>query len=650
MNAALARLAAAAGIEPEYWDALGTRRELAEPTARAVLRALGFDPDRAADDLDAQALSLAGSPSPAGAASPAGSPSPAGSLATPAPGHCFIPESFAAGRRAWGIAVQLYSLRSARNWGIGDFTDLARIAVIAAGHGAVLVGLNPLHARHLSRPDEASPYSPSSRICIDPMYIDVEAVPDFGECDAAVAMAAAPAFRARLQTLRDAPLVDHRSVCEVKLQVLRTVFASFRATHAHADDSRRRDLAAFVLAQGEPLARFAEFEALRLSRAADGLPALDWQAWPDGWRDPDSAALARFRLEAADEIAFQMYLQWEAARQLDDAAAAARAGGLELALYRDLAVGAARDSAEAWGDQELIATRISVGAPPDQFSRSGQNWGLPPWNPRVLAARDYRPFAALLAANMAGAGALRIDHVMALMRLFWIPDGMAGSEGAYVRQPFDALAAVLAEESRRHRCMIIGEDLGSVPDGLRERLHGLGLLSYRVLLFERHWESDGRFRLPGEYPQQALATVATHDMPTIADFWRFGDIARRAALGLFQDDAAREQEIARRHDERWKVLALLHDLGLAPADPEDTQQIAEALHAAVARTPSMLAVVQLDDVLGETEPANIPGTNREYPNWRRKLSRTLDEIACDPRLERLASIMEDAGRRAKPEK
>jgi len=230
------------------------------------------------------------------------------------------------------------------------------------------------------------------------------------------------------------------------------------------------------------------------------------------------------------------------------------------------------------------------------------------------------------------------------MRLFWIPDGMAGTQGVYVRQPFDALVGVLTEQSRRHHCMVIGEDLGSVPDGLRERLQDLGLLSYRVLLFERHWQGDGNFKLPGEYPRQALATVATHDMPTIADFWRFGDIERRAALGLFPDDQAREQEVATRHGERWKVLALLHELRLSPADPEDTGQIADALHAAIARTPSMLAVVQLDDVLGETEPANIPGTHREYPNWRRKLSRTLDEIAADPRLERLARIMDSAGR------
>jgi 4-alpha-glucanotransferase len=339
-----------------------------------------------------------------------------------------------------------------------------------------------------------------------------------------------------------------------------------------------------------------------------------------------------------------MYLQWEAMRQLEAASEKARAAGLEFRFYRDLAVGAARDSAEAWGDQALTVASMSIGAPPDQFSADGQNWGLPPWNPRVLRERDYEPFAALLAANMAAAGALRIDHVMALTRLFWIPDGVAGAAGAYVRQPFDALTAAVANASREAQCLVVGEDLGSVPEGLREQLSALGFLSYRVLLFERHWQGDGTFKRPHEYPGQALATVMTHDLPTIADYWTFGDIARRASLGLFADAAARERAIAERHEERWKILALLTECALLPADPEDAAGIAEALHTFVARTPSMLAIVQLDDVLGETEPANIPGTDREYPNWRRKLSRTLEEIDADPRLARLGLRMRESGR------
>ena len=561
-----------------------------------------------------------------------------------APARCFVPGDLAAGERCWGLGLLLYSLRSSRNWGIGDFTDLADLAVIAGRAGATVLGLNPLHARHLARPDEASPYSPSSRLFLDSMYLDVEAIPDFAECAEAMATVDASAFQTRLDALRAGPLVDHRAVAALKLSILERLYRNFVARNAGSEDARNTGFAEFRRRHGEPLARFAEFEALRLHRFDGDGAAENWHQWPEEWRDPASAVLAQFRVEAAAQIEFQMYLQWQAETQLDHAAEVARAAGLRLALYRDLAVGAAHDSAENWGDQALIAHGISVGAPPDLLSRNGQNWGLPPWNPRVLAERAYRPFAALLAANMRGAGALRIDHVMALTRLFWIPDGMPGTQGGYLRSPFAALTAIVALESVRNRCLVIGEDLGSVPDGLRERLHDLGFLSYRVLIFERHWNGDGSFKRPWEYPAQSLAMVATHDMPTIADFWQGTDIDRRERLGLFADGQGRELETGRRDAERAKVLSLLGELGLTPTDVSDSGQISEALHAAIARTPAMLAVVQLDDLLGELEPANIPGTHREYPNWRRKLSSALDEIATDPRLRCLVAMMKEAGR------
>lgn len=720
MNDALARLAAAAGIEHGYWDGLGTWRGLEDDTAVALLRALGLDP---AGDLDAQARALEQHGTAHGAALPAvlivqaaadssaacvlqitlpqglcgaalrwevllesgarvqGESTPAqadafdrgaetyvrcqidlgvpvtlgyhrftltghGAAATliVAPARCFVPDALAAGGRCWGLAVQLYSLRSERNWGIGDFTDLAQLAGIAGRSGAAVIGLNPLHARHLARPFEASPYSPSSRLFLDVMYLDVEAIPDFAQCSEAIVAVRDPASQARLAALRAALLVDHRGVAELKLPILEKLHRHFRERSREVIDARTDDFVAFKLRHGEPLARFAEFEALRLHMLDSTGSLPGWHEWPPEWRDSESATLAQFRIEGAQQIEFQIYLQWQAELQLDHAAEIARAAGLHLALYRDLAVGAAHDSAENWGDQGLIAQGVSVGAPPDLLSRNGQNWGLSPWNPRALTARAYQPFAALLAANMRGAGALRIDHVMALTRLFWIPDGMPGTAGGYLRNPFDALTAIVALESVRNRCLVIGEDLGSVPDGLREHLHDLGFLSYRVLLFERHWNGDGSFKRPSEYPAQSLATVATHDMPTITDYWNGTDIVRRDRLGLFPEPQAREQEAGRREVERTKVLALLGELGLSPADPSDAGQITEALHTAIAQTPSMLAVVQLDDLLDEVEPANIPGTHSEYPNWRRKLSSTIEEIAADPRLERLAANMKDAGR------
>jgi 4-alpha-glucanotransferase len=723
VNDALERLAAAAGIEHGYWDALGTWRGLEEDTATALLRALGLDP---AADPGAQARALEQHQATHGARLPEvlivqaaadasaacvlqitlpqrlcgaalrwelwlesgarvqgefapqqsgyadafgsggetyitcqidpGVPVPLGyhrfaltdhGAACPlivAPARCFVPDALAAGGRCWGLAVQLYSLRSQRNWGIGDFSDLAHLAAIAGRAGAALIGLNPLHARHLARPDEASPYSPSSRLFLDVMYLDVEAIADFAGCPEALGAVRDPTFQTRLAALRAAPLVDHRGVGDMKLPMLEKLYRHFRARSGDAGDPRTNDLAAFRQRHGEPLARFAEFEALRLHLLDASGSVPSWHEWAPEWRDPASAALAQFRIDAAQQIDFQIYLQWQAELQLDRAAEVARAAGLHLALYRDLAVGAAHDSAETWGDQGLIAHGVSAGAPPDLLSRNGQNWGLPPWNPRALTARAYRPFAALLAANMRCAGALRIDHVMALTRLFWIPDGMPGTKGGYVRNPFAALTAIIALESVRNKCLVIGEDLGSVPDGLRERLHDLGFLSYRVLLFERHWNGDGSFKRPSEYPAQSLATVATHDMPTIADYWNGTDIARRDTLGLFKEPQLREQEADRREAERTKILALLGELGLSPADTADAGQITAALHAAVAQTPAMLAIIQLDDLLGEVEPANIPGTHREYPNWRRKLSSTIEEMAADPRLGRLATTMKDASR------
>ncbi len=558
-----------------------------------------------------------------------------------APPRCHIPPALNAGARCWGFAVQLYALRSARNWGIGDFSDLAVLAAAAGAAGAAFIGLNPLHARHLVRPDEASPYAPSSRLFLDPLYIDVEAVDGFAACADARAAIAAKTFQSELARRRAQPLVDYAGVTALKLPLLEKLFAHFRNSGDAAQQARFRE---FRMHNGQALERFAEFEALRLHLAAASGSTPNWREWPAEYRDPGGNALAAFRREFAERIEFQMYLQWLASLQLQRAADAARDAGMAIGLYRDVAVGAAHDSAETWTDQALFAHEVSVGAPPDMLNRQGQTWGLPPWKPRALAAGGYAAFRELLAANMRGAGALRIDHVMALTRLFWIPEGMQGADGGYVRNDFETLLAIVALESERNQCMVIGEDLGSVPDGLRARLREAGLLSYRVLVYERHWQGDGSFCHPHEYPPQSLATVATHDMPTMAEFWRGGDIARRAALGMYPGDQHCDEDYARRDGERAGLLRLLAEIGLPPADATDASAVIESLHAAVARTAAMLAVVQLDDLLGETEPVNIPGTWREYANWRRKLGTPLEEVIRDARWARLAAIMRSSGR------
>jgi len=719
MDDSLRRLAMLAGIEEAYWDALGTRRELTEPTARALLAALGLEAggDSAAgiraldiepwtkplpavvcvaaeqplaievvldtartDEPVAWRLFLESGVVNAGAARPeAGGDGTvrqvdgrlrvrchlpialdhalaagyhrlelpglgAACTVIAAPARCHIPPALENGGRCFGIAVQLSSLRSRRNWGIGDFTDLAELARSVARGGAALIGVNPLHARHLVHPAEASPYAPSSRLMLDPLYLDIEAIAEFACCAPAQTLVASAEFQAQISRARAAPLVDHAAVTALKLPVLRLLHTSFRARRSAAHDpGRSAEFDAFVAAGGADLAAFASFEALRLSRAAADDTAQPWRSWPIDWQHQDSAAFSQFRRSHADDIEFQLYLQWQADVQLAQATEMAQANGMQIGLYRDLAVGAADDSAETWTNGALVAAGVSVGAPPDLLNREGQDWGLPLWNPRELEARAYVPFAALLSANMRHAGALRIDHVMALTRLFWIPAGQHGDTGAYVRQAFDALTSVLALESMRHACLVIGEDLGSVPEGLREVLADRGLLSYRVLLFERHWAGDGHFKLPHEYPHQALATVVTHDMPTIADYWAGGDIPRREALGLFPTPDLASAETARRADERERLLTLLAELGLRPAAP-DTANVTQALHTVVAESRAMLAVVQFDDVVGEMEPVNIPGTYREYPNWRRKVSLPIEDLESDPRWAALVQAMQEAGR------
>lgn len=686
MKPDLIRLAVAAGIEDGYWDGLGIRRDLQEPTAAALLIALGFDPSA---DSQAQFDALADasflSPLPSTIVVQCENPCeifialpstrrdevipweldlesgqrisgefiashtlvleeresgglifsryrmalateiPLGyhrlrlpvlaaeTLLIAAPARCFVSGALAHNQRRWGLAVQLYAVRSAHNWGIGDFGDLAAIATTAGQAGAAFVGLNPLHARRLAHPEEASPYAPSSRHFLDPVYIDVEAVIDALNCDAArVAMTEAD-FRARRARARSSPLVDYAEVIALKLEILEKVYEDFCLSSAPADGERERDFRAFVQRGGALLAHYAEFEAR-----------------------------AHHKIITPSQIEFQMFLQWLACTQFD--AAAVAAARMSIGLYCDLAVGAARDGAEFASEPHLFAGDVSVGAPPDVLNRHGQNWGLPPWNPRALERLEFAPFRALLSANMRGAGALRIDHVMALTRLFWIPHSMTGADGGYVSNPFATLTAIVALESARNRCMVIGEDLGSVPDGLRASLHERGFLSYRVLVYERHWQSDGRFCLPHEYPRLALATIATHDMPTMTEYWQGGDISRRNRLGLYPTLEQHDEDVARRHNERDGMLWLLGEIGLSPADPVDPAQVIASLHGAVARSNAMLVSIQLDDIMGETEPVNIPGTHREYANWRRKLMLPIEEIFGDARWLQLAAIMREAGR------
>lgn len=565
-----------------------------------------------------------------------------------APPRCWGPDDVAEGERLWGISCQLYALHSARNWGIGNYSDLAELAGRAAAAGADVIGLNPLHALFPIEPDQASPYSPASRIFLNALYIDPQAVPDFAESDVAQALVETPSFRERLAAARASELVDYPAVAGLVLPVLRALHRSFRVRHIAVGSARARAFDAFRAVGGRRLRNFATFYALQEHFAADDPEKLAWRNWPAAYHDPDAPAVAVFATEHPEQIEFHEYLQWLADQQLAEAAARGRAAGLRVGLYRDLAVGIGPDSAGAWTNPAAFVRSAGVGAPPDLLAPQGQSWGLCPFNPLTLREQAYTPFIAALRANMRHAGAVRIDHVMGLMHLFWVPAGLSAAHGAYLTYPFQDLIRVLALESRRQRCLVIGEDLGTVPDGFRPAVMAAGVLSYRVFQFER--VGGGLFKRWSDYPEGALVTAGTHDLPTLAGFWTGRDLDWRRALHLYPTDRMRDEDAAARIADRRRLIDALIDAGLWPAEPKttDVQRLALtrdlliAVHRYLARTPSRLMMVQIEDAVGQIEQQNLPGTVSEHPNWRHRLLRPLDEIFADPDVQALLrAVAED---------
>ena len=555
-----------------------------------------------------------------------------------APSSCYLPDALQPGARSWGLTTQLYGLRSGRDWGIGDFTDLAWLAHAAGRLGAATVGINPLHALFAAEPRHFSPYSPSSRVWLNWLYIDPTAVPGFADHTAIQALAPPAAIAAA----RGADLVDYPAVAALKRPLLEVLFRAFQARED--DDPLRLAFREFQLTGGAALADFAVFEALHEHFSAEGAP-FSWHVWPMAMRDPRSGEIAEFARAHADRIDLFQWLQWEADRQLGAAAETGGDAGLALGLYRDLAVGVDPHGAEAWADQELIVPGASIGAPPDPLSRAGQNWGLAPINPVLLRRRGFAPLVAALRANMRHAGILRIDHVMGLQRLYCIPAGMPATAGAYVSYPFSDVLHLVALESRRNECAIVGEDLGTVPDGFRETMRAANALSYRVFVFERR--GDASFVAPGDYPELAAASAATHDLATLKGFWLGHDIEWRQRLGIYPDDAAAATEIAERRRDRHLLLEALAAEGLLPRErfgefladdvPAYTAELGEAIHAFLARSQARLMLIQLEDIVGEIEQANLPGTSDNHPNWRRRLSQRIEEVLGSPGIVRLAA-------------
>ena len=581
----------------------------------------------------------------------AGSQAQAATRLIACPTRCFAPDDAAPGLRTWGPALQLYALRSAGNWGIGDFGDLARVVEVSAAAGAGLVGLNPLHALFPHDAEAASPYSPSSRSRLNPLYLDVEALPEYAECDAARALVESPAFRARLEALRARELVDYAGVSAAKHEVLGLLWQHFLSRHAGQGTAHARAFEGFRREAGEPLRRHALFEAIQAALHADDPTVWGWPAWPRPLRDPAGDAARAFERDEAERVGFFAWLQWHAERQLEAAAQRARALGMPIGLYRDLAVGVNSGGSDTWGRESLFALGARVGAPPDEFNPRGQDWGLPPWVPSALRAERYAPFVEALRANMRHAGALRIDHAMGLMRLFWVPPQAQPEHGTYVHYPLSDLAGIVALESVRQRCVIVGEDLGTVAPAMTQAMAEHAMLHYRPLWFERG--HDGAFRAPQAVEPRALAAVSTHDLPTLRGFWRGADIEARHALDLFPGDEIRARTILGRSQDRAQLLLALERERLLPPGvtldplslPEPEADFVAAVHAYLARTPSSLLVFQMEDAFGQLEQVNLPGTTEAvYPNWRRKLPVPLEQWEDDARLRALlAALVRERG-------
>lgn len=552
-------------------------------------------------------------------------------FATPA--RCWQPPALQHRAGAWLVSVQVPALHSTTSWGIGDFDDLARLARRAAAVGAAGLLVSPVHAPSFGWPERASPYAPSSRVALNPLYLSLPRAASGFPTPLYDDWLGRAETGAMLRSVRAAAMVDHRAVLALKRQALDRLWSDFRAGRdtARARDAHR-DFEQWRTTDGLRVAAHVCYEAL-----AEHHGVADAAAWPAGHEHPDTPAVAAFRRAHADRIAFHAFVQWLAARQWRAAGDAAREAGAAIGLVADLAVGADPAGADAWTRPAGVATDHEIGAPPDAFAPQGQAWGLPPWRPDALAAAGYAPFDALLAATMDGAGGLRVDHVMALERLFWVPRGAPPSAGAYVRYPLEDLLRLVAMRSALHRCLVIGEDLGTVRPGFRERMARAGVLSTRVAWFER--DAHGRLADPRSLPALAAVCASTHDLPTI-DGWAAGiDLDERArVLGI--DDATLAHQRADRAADLARVVAGLDAHHIAGAD------LVERMHRWLAASGARLAIVQLEDVCGQQRQVNLPGTPDVPPNWRQRLPLSIEALVDAPRWRALESIF--AGRRTAP--
>ena len=548
------------------------------------------------------------------------------------PESCYQPKAVSGKDRVWGPTIQLYGLRSRRNWGIGDFSDLCTLVDFTADIGGGIVGVSPLHALFPDDPGRVSPYCPSNHCFLNTLYIDVEAVPEFVECEAARNLVTSDNFQAQLRRLRASEKVNYKDISEAKRLVLSLLYQHFCKHHIKKKSERACSFKLFRDKGGDALEYHARFEALQDHFRQENPTIWGWPVWPEKYRQPKSQAVEEFATKHRFTVEFFIWMQWLADEQLEKVGQQSLRRGLGVGLYQDLAVGASSGGSEAWAWQDVLASGAYAGAPPDELNFLGQDWGLPPFVPHRLRDVAYMPFIEILRANMRYCGALRIDHVMALTRMFWVPAGLSTKLGTYVSYPLEDMLGIVALESQRNHCLIIGEDLGTVPENFRPRLEAAGVFSYLPFLFER--SEKGEFKSPSDYPCQALVAVSTHDLPTLRGFWEGNDLDVREALHLFSSEEQYSRLIFKREQDRIQMLIALDKEGLLPkgasVDPASVSDITAifitAVHTYLAKTKAKIMVVQPEDIFGVIYQANLPGSqDDQYPNWQRRLPLDIED-------------------------
>lgn len=544
------------------------------------------------------------------------------SLVIAAPQRCYLPSG---SKRDWGIGVQLYGVRSRDNWGIGDFRDLERIMKTAGkAWNASTIGLQPLHSL---TPGLVSPYSPSSRLGWNPLYVNIEHVAEFRTSPKLQRRFRGKKFQTHLEILRASRLVDYEAVSNLKMSILEELFCVFKRQHLQSSTSRGREFTRFVRQSPDYLTRFCTFQAL-----SEYFQGARWRQWPSDYHNPASPAVALFQQDHSDRLHYFYYVQWLCELQLARLDQVAQKASLRLGLYHDLPVGIHPDGADAWGFQDQLATDVTIGAPPDSFNLQGQNWGLLAPNPRTLRQHGYEFFRQTVSQNMKHGGVLRIDHALGLFRMYCIPFGQSGRDGVYVKTFVDEMLAILALESVRHKVMVVGEDLGTVTPAIQRKLAGAGLLSYRLLFFER--EKGGAFRLPSQFPQQALVAVTTHDLPTLKGYWVGRDIEMKEQARLYPLPEDRDRDMKARVQDRRQLWEALRQEGFCGPESMPTTlspDMVTKVYQFLARTRSQLFMVQLEDLLGELDTPNLPGaTASAYPSWCLRLNRELMSWLKDP--------------------